>query len=335
MSQINPSRMTKNERREQARQKAREAREAQLKQERKKRLVIQSSIVLGVIAVLAIVGLVIAQAVKPAGPGPENMASGGAVFAGENFEVQKTAAINPGEQLVAQPVDREKAPLDIVVYVDYMCPHCGLFEQEAGPMLEQWVGSGQATLQVYPLNFQDNASKGTRYSTRAANAFACLVEDQPDAAWSFHKSLLSQEIQPQQNSAGLPDDTLIDLALQAGATDSASLRSCITQVPFADFFTNTTRQALSGPIVGLADGVVLGDGMGGLQDPDEPQHITGTPAVMVNGMQAPTTVNELEQFMLKLFADLSPSDVEEATEEDAEEADTDEPAAKEDEEKKE
>lgn len=305
MSNLNQTRMTKSERREQAREKARLAREEQQKQERKRRLIIQGSIVLAVIAVLAIIGLVIAQSVKPAGPGPKNMASGGIVFEGPELSVRSTPAINEGDQLVAQTVDRESVPLDVVVYVDYLCPHCGVFEQEAGAMLEQWVASGQATVQVYPLNFQDTYSKGTRYSTRAANAVACVAEQQPAATWKFHSALLSADIQPAQNTTGLTNERLLEVAEESGARVTSELKTCVNQVPFADFFVNTTRQALSGPIVGLADGVVLSDGRGGMQDADAPQHITGTPAVMVNGMQAPTTVNELEQFMLKLFAELS------------------------------
>lgn len=305
MSNLNNTRMTKSERREQAREKARLAREEQLKQERKRRLIIQGSIALAAIAVIAIIGLIVAQTIKPSGPGPKNMASGGVVFEGADLKVRDTPPVQNGDPLVAQTVDRESVPLDVVIYVDYLCPGCGYFEQEAGKMLEQWVASGQATVQVYPLNFQDSRSKGTRYSTRAANAFACLAEQQPEAAWGFHTMLLSKEVQPAQNTTGLTNDQLIEHAEAAGATATQELKSCINQVPFADFFTNTTRLALAGPLLGLAEGVVLSDGMGGLQDPDAPQHLTGTPSVVVNGTEAPTTVNELEQYMLKMFAELS------------------------------
>lgn len=308
MAQGTEKRLTKNERREQARERARLARETQLKKEKQRKRLIQGGVVLGVIAVLVVIGLIIAQAVKPAGPGPRNMASGGVVFEGEDLSVRTTPAIQDGEQLVAQDVNRDGVPLDIVVYVDYLCPHCGTFEQQAGQMLEQWVGSGQATLQIYPMNIQDNFSQGTRYSTRAANAFACVVEESPDAAWKFHSTLLAADIQPAQGTSGLPNDRLIELAIESGADDTVSLRQCINNVPFADFFTKTTRQALQGPLVGVADDA-----------PEEELVISGTPTVYVNGRRAPAAPAELEQHMLKLFGELTgaePLDEDEADETD-------------------
>lgn len=313
MTSESNKRMTKNERREAAREQAKAAREAQLKKEKRNRLILQGSIVLGVLAVIAVVALIVTQIVKPAGPGPENMASGGVVFEGENFDVRSTPSIADGEQLVAQQVDRDTVPLDVVVYVDYLCPHCGQFEQEAGAMLEQWVGSGQATLQIYPVVFQDNLSKGTRYSTRAANALGCVVEKQPDAAWDFHALLLDPNIQPAQNSTGLPNDRLIELAEEAGATMNTELRQCISNVPFADFFAKTNRLAFTGPLLGLEPDAVLANA----SDPEGDQHINGTPTVIVNGQQAPTSAVELEQHMLKLFAELSGEETGEETEEEA------------------
>lgn len=304
-----PERLTKNERREAARAQAKAAREAQAKREKRNRLFIQGGVVLGVLAIIAVVALVVMQMTKPAGPGPNNMNAGGVVFEGENFDVRETPALEDGETPVAQQVDREDVPLDVVVYVDYICPHCSVFEQETAAMFEQWVGSGQATLQVYPVNILDNASKGSRYSTRAANAFACVVDEQPEAAWSVHSALLSPEHQPEMNTSGLTNDQLLDLLVSAGAEKTASLNKCVQKVPFGDFITATTKQALGGPLIGLEEGVQMPDGQGGTIPADDPQHITGTPTVIVNGQPAPTDPTALEQFMLKLFGELSGEDV--------------------------
>ncbi|WP_217136634.1 DsbA family protein [Leucobacter chinensis] len=305
MTQESNQRLTKNERREAARAQAKAAREAQVKKEKRNRLFVQGGIVVGVLAVIAIIALVVTQMVKPAGPGPKNMASGGVVFEGENFEVRETPAIGDGEKLVAQEVNRETVPLDITIYVDFMCPACGAFEQEASAMLEQWVGSGQATLQVYPVNFLDSQSKGTRYSTRAANAFACVAEQQPDAAWDYYRTLLSAEVQPAEGTTGLTNDRLLEVAVESGASDNRELRQCVQNVPFADFISKTNRLAFTGPLLGLEPDTVLADGRGGMLDADADQHISGTPAIIVNGQQAPSSPTELEQFMLKKFAELS------------------------------
>jgi len=307
MSQDN-QRLSKNERREAARAQAKAAREAQQKKEKRNRLFLQGGIVLGVLAVIAIVALVVTQMVKPAGPGPENMASGGVVFEGENLSVATTPAIEDGEQLIAHEVNRDEAPLDLVIYVDYLCPHCGTFEQQAGPMLEQWVGSGQATVEVYPMNIQDNNSRGTRYSTRAANAFACVAQESPDAAWDYHSLLLSADVQPAQGSTGLTNDQLISYAMEAGADDTVALRQCINNVTFSDFITKSTRQALSGPVIGLNEAAQ-----------EAGQVLTGTPTVMLNGEFVDASPATLEQQMLVLFGELSG----ESTGEDADSEDAD------------
>ena len=70
-------RPSKNERREQAREQARELREAARKKEKRNRILLQSGIIVGILAVAAVVVLIIVSSVKPASPGPQNMASDG------------------------------------------------------------------------------------------------------------------------------------------------------------------------------------------------------------------------------------------------------------------
>src|SRR5699024_1979321 len=112
-------------------------------------------------------------------------------------------------------------------YVDYMCPACGAFEQQYGTMLENYVGSGDINLQVYPINFLDGTSLGTKYSTRAANLFSCVVEEQPDVAFKLHNGLLSADVQPAEGTTGLTDDQLLDQAKEAGAELTTELKQCV------------------------------------------------------------------------------------------------------------
>ena len=154
--------LTKNQRREQAREQARLAREAEKKREKRNRLFLQGGIALVIIAVLGVVALVLSQSMKPAGPGPLNMISGGVTFS-KDLEVVKTKALQDGETRKAPEQDWTKSPVDITIYVDYMCPACGNFEQQNGTMLEQYVGSGDVNLTVYPINFLDAQSVGAKY----------------------------------------------------------------------------------------------------------------------------------------------------------------------------
>jgi protein-disulfide isomerase len=153
-----------------------------------------------------------------------------AVFAlvlGIGYAVQSTRDTT-GEQasLPSGVVDRyavprgdASAPVTVTVYEDFMCPFCGAFEAAAGPMLDRYVESGDARILYRPLSFLDHASNGTEYSTRATNALAVVLDTTgPEAAGQFHDLLFDN--QPAENTDGLTDERLVELAVQAGATES-------------------------------------------------------------------------------------------------------------------
>ncbi|KIP51891.1 DsbA family protein [Leucobacter komagatae] len=306
MSNDPTTRLSKNERRTQAREQARLAREAEKKREKRRRLYIQGGVVIGVIAILAIVGLVLAQSLKPAGPGPKNMVSGAAVFTKDLKVVPSKALAEPSDARVAPETNRDELPLDVTVYVDYMCPACGAFEAQNGVMLENYVGSGDANLAVYPINFLDGQSLGTKYSTRAANAFGCVVEQQPDVAFELHKRLLSPEVQPAEATPGLDDKELLKQAEAAGAEATSELKSCIQDRPFSAFFSENYTKAGEG-ISGLAEGqrLLMPQSATELQPEDKPQRLVSTPLVLVNGQQwNEARDGSLETFMLKIKGEI-------------------------------
>ena len=306
MSNDTTSRLSKNERRTQAREQARIAREAEKKREKRRRLYVQGGVVLGVIAILAIVGLVLTQSLKPAGPGPKNMASGAAVFTKDLKVVPSAALSDPKAERVAPETNRDELPLDVTVYVDYMCPACGNFEAQNGVMLENYVGSGDANLAVYPINFLDGQSLGTKYSTRAANAFGCVVEQQPDVAFELHKRLLSPEVQPSEGTPGLDDKELLKQAEAAGAEPTQELQRCIQERPFGGFFSENYAAASEG-IWGLAEGqrLLQPSSATELQPEGKPQRLVSTPLVLVNGQQwSEGRDGSLETFMLKIKGEI-------------------------------
>lgn len=297
-------RPTKNERRLAAREQARAAREAEKKREKRNKLFLQGGVVLGVIAILAVVGLVLMQSMKPAGPGPLNMASGGATF-GANAEVVKGPALASDGQREASVADWESLPIEMTVYVDYMCPGCGNFEQTYGDMLTDFVEKGDVQLTVYPMNFLDDLSAGTKYSTRAANAFGCLVEQQPNAAFKFHNQLLSAGVQPAERTAGLSNDELIAQAELAGAKANTEFKQCVKDQRFASFFDGNTKQATQVALLGLAKDAQVLDGNGQPQPADKPQRLSSTPTVIVNGHQwVQQRDGGLKEFLLKYKAEL-------------------------------
>lgn len=316
------SRPTKNERRAQAREQARLAREAEKKREKRNRFFLQGGIVVGVLAILGIVALVLTQTLKPAGPGPANMATGAAVFT-QDLKVVENAGLESGdERQERDDIDRDSLPLDVTVYVDYMCPACGAFEQQYGTMLENYVGSGDVELGVYPLNFLDSASLGSKYSTRAANLFACVVSEQPDVAFDLHNRLLSPDVQPGEGTTGLEDEQLLEQAEASGAELTDELQQCVNTTQYGSFISANYKAASETGIGGLARGAQLlaSDGVT-LQDADGPQRLVSTPTVIVNGQQwNQARDGDLESYLLKVKGEIeqaSDDSDEDAAEEDA------------------
>ena len=274
MSSNPGDRLTKNERREAARDKARVLREEQKKKDRRSKFILQGSIIVASLAIIAVIVLVIVNSVKPAGPGPANMASDG-IQIGQNFVATETPALKPGDDPIAN--ERESGVLDIQMYVDYLCPFCGAFEITNGEYLASLLENGGATIEIHPIAILDRLSQGTKYSTRAVNAVACTANYSPDKAYAFHTALFTN--QPAENTPGLSDDEMIALAEGAGVGSLDDVSSCIKNQSFKAWVSASSARALNGPIPG-----------------SDIEKVTGTPTVLVNGQKYPGAVDDLASF---------------------------------------
>ena len=162
---------------------------------------------IAVVAAAAIVGVVAAIGLA--------MGSSRATTAA-NAPVAQTTASAPSavDASGAIVLGNASAPTTVTIYTDFICPYCGEFDRANGSVLSQAVASGGVKLEIFPLNFLDDASKGTKYSTRAANAFATVANADPSAALAFYQALYQN--QPAENSTGLSDQQIADLAAGVG-----------------------------------------------------------------------------------------------------------------------
>jgi protein-disulfide isomerase len=165
----------------------------------------------------------------------------------------------------------------VVTYVDYFCPYCGEFEATNGDQLAEWVDNGDIVLEVHPVAILDRASLGTRYSTRAANAAACVADTSPGSFEAFSALLFAR--QPAENTEGLSDADLVDLASDAGVSDASDVRECIQSERFSGWIAEATERALSGPLPN--------------SDLDA---LTGTPTVIVDGVQYTGSLDDPDEF---------------------------------------
>lgn len=115
------------------------------------------------------------------------------------------------------PMGPDDAPVTVTVYEDMMCPFCGDFEQLSSEGLKEYAASGDVQVRYHVVSFLD-AQSADDYSTRAANAVAVVLDTAgPEVAVEFHDALF--ENQPAEGGAGLSDEQMIDLAVEAGATE--------------------------------------------------------------------------------------------------------------------
>jgi protein-disulfide isomerase len=270
------SRLTKNERREAAREKARLLREEQRKKDVRNRVFLISGLSVVVIAIIVGITLIIVSAIKPAGPGPLNMASDG-IKISQGFKAETTPALAADATPKPNPTDYESGVADIQIYVDYICPYCGQFEATNAEQIGEWIDQGAATLEIHPLSILDRSSLGKHYSTRAANAAACVANYSPDQFYDFSALLFTN--QPAENTDGLDDSKLKDLTTQAKVTAQTEINKCIDDQQFKGWVTASSARALKNPI----------------PNSDLPS-VSGTPTVLVNGQQYKGALTDADAF---------------------------------------
>ena len=271
MSATNEPRKSKAERTAEAREQARAIREAQLKKDKRNKLLIGWGVVVAVVAILAIVALVVSSNIRnnapvaDQGPTPANGNVHGGVTLLANSEVVKSdpATVNvsdvpakpatpPAEITVPDGQAEAGKPVKVVVYIDFICPVCKRFEATYNEQLTSLRNEGKISLEYRPLGFLDQQST-TNYSSRAANAAACVVNESPEKYSDFVNALFDK--QPAEGSAGLSDDELKKMASGIGAK---SIDSCVEEKKYRPYVKVATQEAAAIGVTGTPSAFVDG-----------------------------------------------------------------------------
>lgn len=158
-------------------------------------------------------------------------------------------------------------------YLDPMCPYCKLFEQTSGRMLLQDAVSGVTTVRLHPVAILNRYSQGTDYSTRAAAVLTAVAAQHPEKVPAFLTALY--DAQPAENTPGLTDAALLELAADAGApvttADLPAYRTWVDQ---------QTQRATAGP----------------LPSPTQLPRLEHVPTVIVDGDVYPGNTSETDRF---------------------------------------
>lgn len=191
---------------------------------------------------------------------PANMATGGFLFAAGDGgpEPERSAPLAAGTAPEPAAVDRGNGPADILLYVDYRCPHCVDFEAVNADALEDLVSSGAATLEIRPMSFV------SPFSQHLSGAMSCVVDAQPESAWAAHLALLDRET---QHIAGAAELIAVLDDATGGLGDAA--RSCIESERFLVFAQALSDWYVASPVPNAVDPAL---------------RVQGTPLAVVNGV---------------------------------------------------
>ncbi|MBN9178836.1 MAG: thioredoxin domain-containing protein [Microbacterium sp.] len=255
------------------------------------RLVRRTALITSAVAVVAVVGVVVAWAVGASASKPQlspdadqqdgflvSAIAGGAAITSPD-DATPSATPDAAQPAPSPSQTSTTAPVDIHVYVDYLSPSAREWQLANSAQLKSWVADGAATLTYHPVSMLTAKSNGTKYSLRAASAAACVATYSPASLFAFTDDLLSR--QPAVDSDGLSDKQLADVALANGSDDPKQLRECIETEAFASWVKAATERA----VTGTGDGVAL----------------AGTSMITVNGQAyvgEMTDPAEFSQFVL-------------------------------------
>jgi protein-disulfide isomerase len=211
-------RQSKTERRDAAREQARVLREQQAKRDRRNKILGISILSVAVLALVGVFLWVILNQSDDTDALPDYPDTPLSEVTDVPSVALEDGGIPVGAEGVGGTVDDSVARVD--VYLDYMCPACGAFEDANGDNLIALASEGEATVVYHPVSILNRYSNGTGYSTRAAAASALVAQDAPDEFAAFNQQLFAG--QPEENSDGLTDEQIADIARDAGVAGTVA-----------------------------------------------------------------------------------------------------------------
>ena len=180
-----------------------------------------------------------------------------------NLNSNQGSTPEPGQTPSASNIESETGAIlvgdgenRLDTFIDFMCPICNTFEQVFGEEIAGLVDDGTITLGIHPISILDGQSRGTEYSTRAANAMYCVAVADAEASVPFMSAMFAG--QPQEGTEGLTDEEILGIAESVGVT---GIDACVNDGIYAGYVTAITKDTPVQP------------GAGGV----------GTPTVAING----------------------------------------------------
>lgn len=272
------NRPTKAERTSAAREAARKLHAEQAAAAKRKSLFVKLGVVAAVLLVVALVVMIVVQQRAASVPDEGAIPAGGnehggivlvsdgnggttvdSSLGGGTINVNDAGEVEAG----AQPAPRgleEGADLDqMVIYVDVNCLHCSTFEEQFSEQLKDWTANGDIQLEYRNIAILDGNSS-TNYSSRGANALACVADQAPESYMDFASALFAQ-----QPNGEITNAEMAEMAANNGAE---GLEGCIDSMEFRPFAKFAQEAATVDAIPGTPSVWLNGQVWNAESDPD-------------------------------------------------------------------
>ncbi|MFB6718018.1 MULTISPECIES: thioredoxin domain-containing protein [unclassified Streptomyces] len=191
-----------------ARDRLVQQREREKAHERRRRALIVSGAVVGVLALAAVVGVIAANT------GGKKSSTAGPVVAPSGAT---------GKDGLAIQVGADNAPSTLTIWEDFRCPVCAQFENAFRDTVRQLESSGQVKIEYHLATLIDGNLGGSG-SLRAANAAACA---QGAGKFSAYHDVLYRNQPPETEDAFGDNAKLIELSKKVPGLDTPAFRSCV------------------------------------------------------------------------------------------------------------
>ncbi|MEV0490390.1 thioredoxin domain-containing protein [Streptomyces atratus] len=193
-----------------ARDRLVQQREQEKARERRRRTLIVSAAVVGVLGLAAVIGVIAANS-----GGKGNKASGSGPAVAPSGATGK-------DSLIIQ-VGADDAPSTLTVWEDFRCPVCAQFENALRDTIHELENTGQIKVQYHLATLIDGNLGGTG-SLDAANAAACA---QDVGKFSAYHDVLYRSQPPETDDAFGKSSKLIELAGKVEGLDTPAFRGCV------------------------------------------------------------------------------------------------------------
>lgn len=207
-----------------ARERLQAEREKQKARDKRRRTLVVSAAVVGVLGLAAVVGLIAANAGKGG-----SSAKGGPLVAPSGATGKDALAIQTG---------KDGAPSTLTVWEDFRCPACKAFETNYRETVHELEAKGLLKVEYHLVTLIDGNMGGTG-SLKSANAAACAQDAGKFAP--YHDALFDN--QPEEtNDAYGKNAKLLELAGKVDGLDTPAFRGCVEDGTH-DAWVNKSQEA--------------------------------------------------------------------------------------------